>query len=85
MAIIFRGKVFTQMIVNPGAKLIEGRFARPTDNPTLMVENLYDLNELLNKTLYVHNNNMGIANRSLDLLKAAEELDQLLVSTYHIH
>jgi hypothetical protein len=85
MAVIFRGSVFREMIVNPGAKISENRFARPTGNPSFMIERADAINELLNKTLYVHNNNLGIANRSLELMKAAEELDHLLVETYHIH
>jgi hypothetical protein len=49
-----------------------------------MVESYDAINELLNKTLYVHNNNLGIANRSLELMHYAEELDKLLTETYHI-
>lgn len=84
MAVIFRGSVFKDMMVNPGAKVAEDRYARPRDNPTLMVESNEEINELLNKTLYVHNNNLGIANRSLELMHYAEELDKLLIETYHI-
>ena len=84
MAVIFKGSVFNNMVVNPGAKVSEDRFARPKDNPTLMVESYDAINELLNKTLYVHNNNLGIANRSLELMHYAEELDKLLTETYHI-
>jgi hypothetical protein len=84
MAVIFRGSVFKDMIVNPGAKVSEDRYARPRDNPTLMVESNYEINELLNKTLYVHNNTLGIANLSLELMHYAEELDKLLIETYHI-
>jgi hypothetical protein len=84
MAVIFRGSVFKDMMVNPGAKVAEDRIARPRDNPTLMVESNEEINELLNKTLYVHNNILGIANRSLELMHYAEELDKLLIETYHI-
>jgi hypothetical protein len=84
MAVIFRGSVFKDMMVNPGAKVAEDRYARPRDNPTLMVESNEEINELLNKTLYVHNNNLGIANRSLELMHYAEELDKLIIETYHI-
>ena len=35
------------MVVNPGAKVSEDRFARPKDNPTLMVESYDAINELL--------------------------------------
>jgi hypothetical protein len=84
MAVIFRGSVFKDMMVNPGAKVAEDRYARPRDNPTLMVESNEEINELLNKTLYVYNNNLGIANRSLELMYYAEELDKLLIETYHM-
>ncbi len=84
MAVIFKGSVFKNMVVNPEAKVYENRFARPTNNPALMVESYDAINELLNKTLYVHNNNLGIANRSLELMHYAEELDKLLTETYHI-
>nr|WP_299420310.1 hypothetical protein [uncultured Emticicia sp.] len=84
MAVIFKGSVFKNMVVNPEAKVSENRFARPTNNPALMVESYDAINELLNKTLYVHNNNLGIANRSLELMHYAEELDKLLTETYHI-
>ncbi len=84
MALIFRGDVFHAMLQYPDAKVSENRFARPTSNPTLMNHDAKELNELLNKTLYVHNNNLGIYNRSYELMLAAQDLDQLLIKTYQI-
>jgi len=84
MAVIFQGKVFKEMLAFPNEKISEDRFKRPTNNPPLMKNTPEDLNELLAKTLYVHNNNLGIENRSLTLKLAAEELDKILVETYHI-
>ena len=71
-------------MVNPSARVIEDRFKRPMDNPALLNPQPAELNEFLNKTLYVHNNNLGILVRANDLKNAAIELDKLLIETYHI-
>ncbi|MEY4610173.1 MAG: hypothetical protein RL246_492 [Bacteroidota bacterium] len=84
MATIFDGRVFKNMMVNPSARVIEDRFKRPMDNPALLNPQPAELNEFLNKTLYVHNNNLGILVRANDLKNAAIELDKLLIETYHI-
>jgi hypothetical protein len=85
MATIFQGKIFKAMLANQSAKEIEDRFKRPTQNPSLLSYDKADINELLNKTLYVHNNNLGIESRSKELMQAAIELDKMLIETYHIH
>lgn len=84
MATIFDGKVFKNMMVNPSSRVIEERFKRPVNHPALLNPNPAELNEYLNKTLYVHNNNLGILTRAKDLKNAAIELDKLLIKTYHI-
>lgn len=84
MAVVFQGKVFKDMMAMPSAKAIEDRFRRPTNNPPLMKNSSADINELLAKTLFVHNNNIGIENRSLELKRAAIELDKMLIETYQI-
>lgn len=84
MATIFDGRVFKNMMVNPSARVIESRFKRPVDNPALLNSQPAELNEFLNKSLYVHNNNLGILVRANDLKNAAMDLDKLLIETYHI-
>lgn len=84
MATIFDGKVFKNMMVNPSSRVIEERFKRPVNHPALLNAHPAELNEYLNKTLYVHNNNLGILTRAKDLKNAAIELDKLLIETYHI-
>jgi hypothetical protein len=84
MATIFDGKVFKNMMVNPSSRVIEERFKRPVNHPALLNPHPAELNEYLNKTLYVHNNNLGILTRAKDLKNAAIELDKLLIETYHI-
>ncbi len=84
MAMIFDGKVFKDMVINGQSRNIEARFSRPTGNPPLFNDSPEALNDLLNKTLYVHNNNLGIASRSKELKRAAIELDNMLINTYHL-
>jgi len=72
------------MMVNPSSRVIEERFKRPVNHPALLNPHPAELNEYLNKTLYVHNNNLGILTRAKDLKNAAIELDKLLIETYHI-
>lgn len=85
MAYVFDGSVFKNMIANQKASSIEARFSRPTNNPPLFSEDPIALNVLLTKTLYVHNNILGIESRSRELKRAAIELDELLKQTYHIN
>ena len=84
MAVIFRGSVFKTMSKNPNATAIEDRFNRPTNNPSLIQTNQIDLNEFLIKTLYAHNNNLGIYNRAKKLLVEAKILENLLTEKYKI-
>ncbi|MEY2792546.1 MAG: hypothetical protein RJA76_538 [Bacteroidota bacterium] len=84
MAIIFDGRTFKNMVKDISSMEIEDRFSRPLNNPKLLSTDLKDINELLNKTLYVHNNNLGIINRSKILKGYAMELDKLLVEKYHL-
>ena len=60
------------MSKNPNATAIEDRFNRPTNNPSLIQTNQIELNEFLIKTLYAHNNNVGIYNRAKKLLVGAK-------------
>ena len=85
MAMIFDGRVFKNMVINGQSRNIEARFSRPTGNPPLFNDSPEALNDLLNKTLYVHNNNLGIASRSKELKRAAIELDNMLIKTYHLN
>ena len=84
MAVIFRGDVFKTMTKNPSSAIIADRFGRPTNNPPLMQTNPIEINEFLNKTLYAHNNNIGVLTRAKKLLIAAEDLEKILNEHYHI-
>jgi hypothetical protein len=85
MSVIFKGVVFKDMPQNSSAVMIADRFKRPVNNPSLMSTNPSDINELLIKTLYVHNNNLGILNRSKKLYEEALLLDNTLRAHYNIN
>ena len=85
MSKIFKGVVFKSMPINPSATIIADRFLRPNNNPKLMSIDPIDINEFLVKTLYVHNNNLGIFSRSKKLSEEALELDKILQNHYHLN
>jgi hypothetical protein len=84
MAVMFRGDIFKLMYTNPKG-VQSDKFSRPTTNPNLMSTNKADINELLIKALYVHNNTINILERSRKINLEAVELDKLLIKQYHIN
>ncbi|NDA61626.1 MAG: hypothetical protein EBX50_06240 [Chitinophagia bacterium] len=84
MAEIFDGRIFRVMATNPSAESLEDRFSRPLGNPALISSNSAEINQFLNKALYVHNNNIGILNRLNKLLKEANDLNAVLINHYKI-
>ena len=83
MAVMFRGDIFKQMYTNPKG-IQSDKFSRPTAKPPLMSSNLTDLNELLIKALYVHNNSINILEKSKKIKAEAVDLDKLLIQQYHL-
>jgi hypothetical protein len=84
MATMFRGDIFKQMYTNPKG-VQSDKFSRPTTNPNLMSTNKADINELLIKALYVHNNTINILEKSRKINLEAKELDKLLINQYHLN
>lgn len=83
MAVMFRGDIFKQMYTNPKG-IQSDKFSRPTGNPSLISINPIDLNELLIKALYVHNNSINILERSKKIKAEAVDLDKILIQQYHL-
>jgi hypothetical protein len=50
-----------------------------------MSTNKADINELLIKALYVHNNTINILEKSRKINLEAKELDKLLINQYHLN
>jgi hypothetical protein len=84
MATMFRGDIFKQMYTNPKG-VQSDKFSRPTTNPNLMSTNKADINELLIKALYVHNNTINILEKSRKINIEAIDLDKVLIKQYHIN
>jgi len=83
MAVMFRGDIFKLMYTNPKG-IQSDKFSRPTGNPSLMSSNPADLNELLIKALYVHNNTINILEKSKKIKTEAVDLDKILIKQYHL-
>ena len=83
MAVMFRGDVFKQMYTNPTG-VQSDKFTRPTNNPPLVSNNPADINELLIKALYVHNNTVNILEKSKKIRREALDLDNILINQYHL-
>ena len=83
MAVMFRGVVFKQMYTNPTG-VQSDKFTRPTNNPSLISNNPTDINELLIKALYVHNNTINILEKSKKIRREALDLDNILINQYHL-
>lgn len=83
MAVMFRGDVFKQMYTNPTG-VQSDKFTRPTNNPPLVSNNPADINELLIKALYVHNNTINILEKSKKIRREALDLDNILINQYHL-
>lgn len=83
MAVMFRGDIFKLMYTNPKG-IQSDKFSRPTGNPPLMSSNPADLNELLIKALYVHNNTINILEKSKKIKTEAVDLDKILIKQYHL-
>jgi len=83
MAVMFRGDIFKLMYTNPKG-IQSDKFSRPTGNPSLMSSNPADLNELLIKALYVHNNTINILEKSKKIKTEAVDLDKILINQYHL-
>lgn len=83
MAVMFRGDIFKLMYTNPKG-IQSDKFSRPTGNPPLMSSNPTDLNELLIKALYVHNNTINILEKSKKIKTEAVDLDKILIKQYHL-
>jgi hypothetical protein len=83
MAVMFRGDVFKQMYTNPTG-VQSDKFTRPTNNPSLISNNPTDINELLIKALYVHNNTINILEKSKKIRREALDLDNILINQYHL-
>ena len=83
MAVMFRGDVFKQMYTNPTG-VQSDKFTRPTNNPSLFSNNPTDINELLIKALYVHNNTINILEKSKKIRREALDLDNILINQYHL-
>ena len=49
-----------------------------------MSSNPADLNELLIKALYVHNNTINILEKSKKIKTEAVDLDKILIKQYHL-
>ena len=83
MSVMFRGDIFKQMYTNPRG-IQSDKFSRPTGNPSLISTNPTDLNELLIKALYVHNNSINILEKSKKIKAEAVDLDKILIQQYHL-
>ena len=83
MSVMFRGDIFKQMYTNPRG-IQSDKFSRPTGNPSLISTNPIDLNELLIKALYVHNNSINILEKSKKIKVEAVDLDKILIQQYHL-
>jgi len=83
MSVMFRGDIFKQMYTNPRG-IQSDKFSRPTGNPSLISTNPIDLNELLIKALYVHNNSINILEKSKKIKAEAVDLDKILIQQYHL-
>ena len=83
MAVMFRGDIFKLMYTNPKG-IQSDKFSRPTGNPSLMSSNPADLNELLIKALYVHNNTINILEKSKKIKTEAVDLDKILIQQYNL-
>ena len=83
MAVMFRGDIFKLMYTNPKG-IQSDKFSRPTGNPHLMSSNPTDLNELLIKALYGHNNTINILEKSKKIKTEAVDLDKILIKQYHL-
>ena len=83
MSVMFRGDIFKQMYTNPRG-IQSDKFSRPTGNPSLISTNPIDLNELLIKALYVHNNSINIFEKSKKIKAEALDLDKILIQQYHL-
>ena len=77
------GDIFKQMYTNPRG-IQSDKFSRPTGNPSLISTNPIDLNELLIKALYVHNNSINILEKSKKIKVEAVDLDKILIQQYHL-
>lgn len=82
MAIIFDGRVFNEMFVDPSALDIYKKFQKPSGNPKLIETSEKELNELLVRAIYINTNANSTLNRYNLMLKEAEELSQSLGSIY---
>lgn len=83
MAVMFRGDIFKLMYTNPKG-IQSDKFSRPKGNPPLMSSNPADINELLIKALYVHNNTINILEKSKKIKTEAVDLDKILIKQYHL-
>ena len=83
MSVMFRGDIFKQMYTNPRG-IQSDKFSRPIGNPSLISTNPIDLNELLIKALYVHNNSINILEKSKKIKAEAVDLDKILIQQYHL-
>ena len=83
MAVMFRGVVFKQMYTNPTG-VQSDKFTRPTNNSSLISNNPTDINELLIKALYVHNNTINILEKSKKIRREALDLNNILINQYHL-
>lgn len=83
MSVMFRGDIFKQMYTNPRG-IQSDKFSRPTGNPSLISTNPIDLNELLIKALYVHNNSINILEKSKKIKAEAVDLDKILIQQYNL-
>jgi hypothetical protein len=83
-AVLFSGKVFKRMFVDPGSKDIYKRFQKPEGDPELMTADRAVINEFLVKAIYVNSNSTSLLINLTELLNEAEGLHQLLAAAYHL-